>query len=105
MPERTFLIYLTLEEGNLLLEALAELPFKLVFELIGELNQQANTLFSGHEDFHEKQRFSFSGQEVNLAIKALGVLPYNRVHLLLSNLNQQISDQCISDETKADVEV
>ena len=35
MSARMLVIHLSLQEGNLLLEALAELPFKSVFELIG----------------------------------------------------------------------
>ena len=34
-------LQLNLQQGNLILEALAERPFKLVFEIIGMLNQQA----------------------------------------------------------------
>ena len=45
MTDRILTIHLNLEEGNLLLEALAECSFKSVFELIGKLNQQANQLF------------------------------------------------------------
>lgn len=33
---------LTLDEANLLLKALGELPFREVFELIGKIQQQAN---------------------------------------------------------------
>jgi len=33
---------LTLDEANLLLKALGEMPFREVFELIGKIQQQAN---------------------------------------------------------------
>ena len=93
MSNRILTINLTLEEGNLILEALAERPFKLVFELIGKLNQQANKLFVKASDYSIPQEFSFSEQEMSITIKALGGMPYNRVHGLLVNLNKQIKDQ------------
>ena len=86
-------IDLTLEEGNLILEALAECPFKSVFELIGQLNQQANCLFVETIDHTKTQTFTFSEHDLSLTIKALGGLPYNRVNGLLVNLNQQIKAQ------------
>ena len=93
MSARMLVIHLSLQEGNLLLEALAELPFKSVFELIGKLNQQANELFAPGISPEERQRFVFIEAELSLAIKALGNLPYHRVHALLSSLHQQIQAQ------------
>ncbi len=86
-------IYLNLEEGNLLLEALAECPFKSVFELIGKLNQQANNLFLPGIAQKERQKFTFTESELSLSIRALGNMPYQRVHKLLAALNQQIQMQ------------
>lgn len=40
-PPVTF--HLTIEEANLIFKALGEMPFKEVYELIGKLNEQANT--------------------------------------------------------------
>lgn len=93
MPARLLTIQLSLQEGNLLLEALAELPFKSVFELIGKLNQQANELFVPGIAPQELQRFVFTEVELSLVIQALGNLPYHRVHALLTGLNQQIQAQ------------
>ena len=98
-------IYLTLEEGNLILEALAEKPFKLVFELIGELNKQANQLFTGSNQLEERQLFVFSKKDAALIIKALGAFPYDRVHLLLSSLNQQINEQHVHGVINTNVEI
>jgi hypothetical protein len=92
-PDRILSIHLTLEEGNLLLEALAELPFKTVFELIGKLNHQANESFADGGDDNQRQKFLFTEIEMALTIKALGEIPYNRVHFLLANLNKQIHVQ------------
>lgn len=91
--DRLLTIDLTLEEGNLILEALAECPFKSVFELIGQLNQQANHVFVATTDCEKKQAFMFSEHDLSLTIKALGGLSYNRVNGLLVNLNQQIKTQ------------
>ena len=91
--DRMLTIDLALEEGNLILEALAECPFKSVFELIGQLNQQANNLFVATTGHAKTQAFMFSEHDLSLTIKALGGLPYNRVNGLLVNLNQQIKPQ------------
>ncbi len=93
MTGRTFIISLNLEEGNVLLEALAECPFKSVFELIGKLNQQANQLFASGAPPQERQPFNFTEAELSLSLKALGNLPYHRVHKLLEDLNLQIGRQ------------
>ena len=39
---------LTLDQVNLILQALGDLPFKEVYELIGEINAQANKQLSGN---------------------------------------------------------
>lgn len=101
MSARVLTIRLSLQEGNLLLEALAECPFKLVFELIGKLNQQANELFAPGIAQHERQQFIFTEPELSLSIKALGNLPYHRVHELLSGLNQQIQAQLANQHSSA----
>lgn len=90
---RTLIIHLNLREGGLLLEALAELPFKSVFELIGKLNQQAHELFAPGGTQQQRQRFVLTESELSVAIKALGNMPYHRVHTLLFDLNLQIQPQ------------
>jgi len=82
-------IVLATAEGALMLEALAELPFKTVFELIGELNRQAND-GDAAGDAHE---FVLDRPSLALIVKALGELPYSRVHALLAKLNAQIAQQ------------
>jgi len=100
MPsERILSIHLTLEEGNLLLEALAEFPFKTVFELIGQLNQQANESFADGDAENQRQKFLFTEKEMALTIKALGEMSYNRVHFLLANINKQIHVQLNAQDT------
>lgn len=101
MSVRILTIRLTMQEGNLLLEALAELPFKSVFELIGKLNQQANDLFVPGIAPQERQQFVFTEPELSLSVKALGNMPYHRVHGLLSDLNQQILTQLSNPQSSA----
>ncbi|PTN11646.1 hypothetical protein [Nitrosomonas aestuarii] len=93
MTERILSIELSLEEGNLLLIALAECPFKIVFELIGKLNQQAHYHFAEGVDQSGKKIFTFTELEIRLAIKALGKLPYEHVHHLLFSLKKQMTHQ------------
>ena len=93
MAERTFTISLNLEEGNVLLEALAECPFKSVFELIGKLNQQANQLFVPGTSPQERRQFIFTEAELSCSLNALENMPYHRVHKLLEDLNGQIGGQ------------
>lgn len=102
MSARVLNIQLNVQEGGLLLEALAELPFKSVFELIGKLNQQAHALFAPGCAQHERQRFVLTESELALTIKALGNLPYHRVHELLTDLNRQIQVQVNNPHSSAD---
>ncbi|PSJ18961.1 hypothetical protein [Nitrosomonas supralitoralis] len=93
MSAQILTIHLNLKEGNLLLEALAECPFKSVFELIGSLNQQANDLFVTGIAANERQPFVFTESELSLAMQALSKMPYHRVNQLLTEINQQIHHQ------------
>lgn len=93
MAAHALTIHLTIEEGNLLLEALAECPFKSVFELIGKLNQQANISFGSNVAHGERRSFVFTESELSLTIKSLGNMPYHRVHQLLAELNRQLQTQ------------
>ena len=90
MSDSTVSIELNLEEGNLLLIALSECPFKTVFELIGKLNQQAHMHFAEISDRCERKPFTFSEYEIKLTIKALEKLPYEHVHQLLASLHNQM---------------
>jgi hypothetical protein len=91
--ELQFNISWRLEDGNLMIEALAECPFKLVYELIGKLNRQANSLLQPAGAVASPQDLTLSAAELKLLIHALGNLPYNRVHLLLHDLHRQMQKQ------------
>ena len=93
MSTRELRIRLTLAQSGLMLQALAELPFKSVFELIGNLNQQAHQLFASDTAPQTEQVFLFQPAELARAIKALGELPYNRVNALLQHIHQQLQEQ------------
>ncbi len=95
-------LQLNLQQGNLILEALAERPFKLVFELIGMLNQQAAMQLPSDTETGADNiiHFELSAAQLRLVIEALGDLPYNRVHQLLAQLHQQLAN--ISRSTRGD---
>lgn len=80
-------VSLSTAQGALVLEALAELPFKTVFELIGDLNRQANA----GADATAVHQFILGRSELALIVKALGELPYSRVHALVASLAAQIA--------------
>jgi hypothetical protein len=75
---------LTLAEGDLIVEALAERPFRQVFELIGVLHRQATDAAAVHVDF------VLTHAQLRLVLEALGELPFNRVQRLLHGLHSQI---------------
>lgn len=93
-------LYLTLEQSSLILEALVEQPFKLVFEIIGQLNHQAQQFYQADADQDAPTLFVLSAADFTLCIKSLGELPYNRVCQLINNLHQQLQTQHAVPATK-----
>jgi hypothetical protein len=93
MNERAFEISLTAEEGRTVFEALGEQPFKHVFELIGNINKQANEALDRSDTAAPTSSYTFTGKELALIVRALGTMPFERVHELIANLNRQIRDQ------------
>ena len=77
-------LHLTLAQGDLMLEALAERPFKQVYELIGKLHQQA----AGADP--QQVHFVLTHAQLRLTLAALGDLPFNRVQRLLHTLHAQV---------------
>ncbi len=92
-------IHSGIAEGALIMEALSELPFKTVFELIGKLNRQANEIDPG-QSTQVLIPLTVSRAELRLIIRALGNMPYHRVQVLLDKLNQQIREQLDNDSSK-----
>lgn len=75
------------DEGRLVIEALAELPFKAVFELIGDLNRQAVDGAGGPGG----RPYHIGRDDLELMLRALAQLPYERVHRLLAALRTQLT--------------
>jgi hypothetical protein len=109
-----FAVNLRREEGNLLISALAECPFKLVYELIGRLNQQANAKAAQRSDGSDDnagddndddaaQEFLLTAAELKLAITALGNLPFTRVHALIQNMQAQIQTGRVRAASATDI--
>lgn len=86
MTATTLRLTLGPADGALLLEALAELPFKQVYRLIGELDRQAQRAFGAGGD----GQFDFEPDQLRLALAALGGLPHRRVDRLLHSMHGQM---------------
>ena len=91
--QKAFQVDLNVDDGKIIFEALAELPFKYVYDLIGKLNHQANQNTTNGWDGQAPLRHTLDLQEIGLIIKALGGLPFNQVHGLVDNLSAQIKEQ------------
>jgi DNA phosphorothioation-dependent restriction protein DptG len=85
--------YLTLEQSSLILEALVEQPFKVVFDIIGQLNHQVQQFYQADADHTTPALFVINAADFSICIKALGELPYNRVCQLVNYLHQQLQTQ------------
>ncbi len=94
-------LLITRAQGNLMLEALAERPFKHVFEVIGVLNRQAAQFAAlpeaGRDDEAARVPFTLSAAELRLTLDALADLPYRRVQPLLQDLHAQLARQTAVD--------
>jgi hypothetical protein len=80
------------EQGLLLMEALAERPFRSVFKLIGRLHAWATDAFAhaGAAAQAAQAPFTLTHAELILVIDALGELPHRRVHVLVGSLQRQL---------------
>jgi hypothetical protein len=87
-PAAQYGIGLDVAQGALLMEALAALPFRDVFELIGRLNAWAlDTCPAGPgARVSVPLPFPVSDAELALVLKALGEMPHRRVHQLIASL-------------------
>ena len=93
LEQKLFSMCLNIDEGKIVFEALAELPFKYVYELIGKLNSQLNASPTHGSNERALYTYTLSRHELNLMIRALGELPFNHVYTLVENLNAQIREQ------------
>lgn len=85
-PLQSLPLSLSVAQGRLLMGALAELPFKRVFELIGKLNAGAQAPAAASASL----RIRLSAAELALVLEALGQLPYVQVHALIDELHAQV---------------
>lgn len=73
-------------QSGIVLSALAERPFKDVFELIGVVNGQAHRLFrDGAEGPGE---FRLAESDLELCLDALQDLPYRRVRDVIARIEE-----------------
>jgi hypothetical protein len=89
-PQGVLELFLSVDEAQLMMEALADMPFKAVYRLIGDLNNQANGYDPREFNGSFVQSYRISGDDMRLILAALGNLPFNRVHRLVSKLHGQI---------------
>lgn len=80
---------LTQDQARLIMEGLAELPFKQVFELIGALTRQAQAGFGGEAE-SAAARFTLEPAQLRLILATLGQMPFNRVSALLQSMHRQM---------------
>lgn len=94
MLSADFPLKLSSDEIEMILEALAELPFKRVFACIAQLNEQATRAFPAnvHQIGHVTQaaEFRVNAEQMRLMLEVLPQLPYQRVHLLLQRMHLQL---------------
>jgi hypothetical protein len=88
-PDTALQLALTREQGNLVMTALAECPFRLVYELIGKLNRQASLAAPAGQTY----ACLVEAAELKLILEALGKLPYHQVHALVQELQRQLQQQ------------
>lgn len=85
-------ILLSVEEGQNIFQALSELPFKYVFELIGKLNQTANETQAINRNGTACYEYALLKEEIKLIIQALGQMPYQRVHGIIAHLENSLNN-------------
>jgi hypothetical protein len=79
-------ILLSVEDGQTVFQALSELPFKYVFELIGKLNHTTNETPPVNRGGKACYEYALLTQEIELIIQALGQMPYQRVQGIITQL-------------------
>lgn len=79
-------------QSGMVLVALAELPFKNVFEVIGRINEQAHRCFGDGTDAQAKHPFRLSRREIGLCLEALQAMPYGAVREIASRLESLVAE-------------
>jgi hypothetical protein len=76
-------------QGMLVMEALADMPWRRVHALIGRLHEWGSHAF-GAAGAMPSQPFALDLDELELTLEALGELPHRRVHALIASLRRQL---------------
>jgi len=79
-------------QSALVLNALSELPFKRVFETIGNINAQAHGHFVSRPDPTGRRAFRLSDTEVRLCLESLQDLPYRTVRETAEALQAMLTE-------------
>ena len=82
-PRRAIRLELSSEQWSLIVEGLAEQPFKQVFELIGHLH-------AGVRADAARSCCTVNPGQLRLILDALGAMPFQRVNRLLQNMHAQL---------------
>lgn len=89
-------IELSLEEGQMIFQSLAEFPFKMVYELIGKLNKQSENLIVEGGQNDDRITIEITNDELLLILRSLEKKPFNDVHLLINKLNGRFHESPLS---------
>lgn len=88
-PRSAIVVAMDRRESGMLLAALAELPFKKVYQLIGNLNAQAHAQFGDRSAPGDALPFRFEPVEWEFCLGVLQSLPYRDVHRLLERIGRR----------------
>lgn len=77
---------ITVSEGKLIFKALVELPFKLVFELIGNINQQTNAQQRNNES--DEIVLKLNKREIEIIKEALVEQPFKMVFSIFEKISK-----------------
>ncbi|SDU58353.1 hypothetical protein [Desulfobacula phenolica] len=84
-------IPLSVDDGQKIFQALSELPFKYVYELIGKLNRTTNETAQLNRDSNTCYEYALVKEEIDLMIQALGQMPYKSVHKVIAHLENTLN--------------
>ncbi len=82
-------IELSLEEGQIVFQSLAEFPFKMVYELIGNINKQSGNRIVTGGQIDDRIELELTDQEMQTILRALEKRPFADVHVLINKFNSR----------------
>jgi len=84
--ENKIKLNITLSDGKIIFKALSEMPFKLVYELIGKINQQVNQQKTGNDN--SEIILYLNELELQTILEALSEEPFNKVHGVIEKIGK-----------------